>query len=257
MITLLSPAKIQNFTPNDNILSTTLPPYLSMSEHIIKAIRQCSPIELSKILKINHKIAEQTIASHSRWHTSHTTTNSKASGWVFNGEAYRGLDINSFSAHDIEYAQQHLRILSGLYGILRPLDLIQPYRIDIGDNINQLLGENLYQYWKYAINSSLVQALEHSTTPKIILNLMSKEYAKILDRKRIEANIIDVDFLQYNPQKEQYKPTVVYIKKARGLLARFAIQNKITDVEQIKGFDEEGYIFSEKDSTANKLVFLR
>ncbi|VBB44737.1 conserved hypothetical protein [uncultured Paludibacter sp.] len=257
MIILLSPAKIQNYKPQNQIADYTLPLFISKSEKVISKLKELSISETANLLKVNFKIAEQAHNHHFSWNKNHTLENSKQTAWVFNGEAYRGLDVNTFSKEDIDYAQQHLRILSGLYGMLRPLDLLQPYRMDVGDETNDFLGINLYHFWGKEVNKTLAETIQNLEEPKIILNLMSKEYSKLLNRKNFNAKIIDVEFLEYQPDTEKYKPIVVYIKKARGMMTRFVIKNKITEAEDLKAFSEEGYWFNEQLSSENTLVFVR
>ncbi|MFV0470733.1 MAG: YaaA family protein [Paludibacteraceae bacterium] len=257
MIVLLSPAKIQSYKPQHQTTEWTTPVYLSKSAKIISLLWQLSLQETADFLKVNSKIAEQTHNHHLKWNKNHTLENSKQAAWVFDGEAYRGLNIASFSVEDIEYAQSHLGILSGLYGILRPLDLIQPYRVDLGNNTEQILGVNLYQFWKKEVNRTLTEWLGHTNEPRIILNLMSKEYSKLIDRKKINAKFVDIDFIEYQPDTESYKSIVVYIKKARGMMSRFIIKNRITDFNDLKAFSEEGYWFNETLSSENNFVFTR
>lgn len=257
MIVLLSPAKIQNFKSQTQVTEFSLPLFLSKSEKLIHEARSLSISGIANLLKVNFKIAEQTYNHHFQWHKNHTPENAKQAAWVFNGEAYRGLDIATFTDDDIQYAQNHLCIFSGLYGMLRPLDLIKPYRMDVGDETEKAFGINLYDFWGKEVNKTLTETLKNDQESNVMLNLMSKEYAKLIDRKKIGARVIDVDFLEYQPDIETYKPIVVYIKKARGMMTRFVIRNKIADVENLKAFSEEGYWFNEQLSSENKLVFTR
>lgn len=257
MIILLSPAKIQNHKPQTQVDDFSIPLFLSKSEKIISKIRSFSISELAHLLKVNFRIAEQVHYQHLKWNKNHTLANSKQTAWVFNGEAYRGLDVKTFTPEDIQYAQKHFRILSGLYGILRPLDLIKPYRIDVGDEVVDIFGKNMYQIWEKEVNSTLAEMLKNLEVPKVILNLMSKEYSKLIDRKKIKAKVIDVEFLEYQPDTEIYEPIVVYIKKARGMMSRFVIKNQITDPEDLKAFSEEGYWFNEQLSSESRYFFTR
>ena len=257
MIILLSPAKIQNFKPQTQVSDFTLPLFISKSEKIISKLRGLTISETADLLKVNFKIAEQVHNHHFKWNKKHSPESAKQTTWVFNGEAYRGLDIHTFTSEDITYAQHHFRILSGLYGMLRPLDLMMPYRIDVGDEVKDIFGKNLYDFWRKEVNAELSKMLTDLNEPKVILNLTSKEYSKLIDRKKIGANIIDVEFLEYQPDTEIYKPIVVYIKKARGMMSRFVLKNQITDAEDLKAFSEEGYWFNEQLSSENTYVFTR
>jgi len=258
MIVLLSPAKIQNFKPQHQVDEFSVPLYLEKSAKIISTLRKLSISEIAHLLNVNFNIAEKVQHQHLIWNQTHTRENSKQAACVFNGEAYRGLDISQFSAEDIRYAQVHFAILSGLYGILRPLDLIQPYRIDVGDDIADSLGMNLYSFWKKEVNRTIEAMFKNTPNEsRIILNLMSKEYACLLDRKNLNAQIVDVEFLEYQPDTEKYKPIVIYIKKARGMMTRFVLKNRINNLEDVKLFSEEGYWYSEELSGINHLVFVR
>ena len=161
------------------------------------------------------------------------------------------------SKQEIDYAQEHLRILSGLYGVLRPLDLIQPYRLDVSNQLSPEFGHDLYDFWKERISREVRKTLDKTEKPGIILNLMSNEYFRTLDHSILKTRIIDVEFLQYQPHTDRFKPIVIYIKKARGLMARFVIRHEINDPESLKAFSEEDYWYNEQLSTDNKLVFVR
>lgn len=257
MIILLSPTKIQNFDKNNHVKDFTLPDYMIKANKTANQIKQLSISELAELLNVNFKIAEQVHNHYFNWNKNHNLQNAKQAGWTFNGEAFKGLKIESFSESEIEYAQNHLRFFSGLYGILRPKDLIQPYRLDFGDNSTHVFPEDLYAYWKKDVNHFLLKNLKELKEEAIILNLASKEYFKIVDRKKINAKIIDIDFLEYQPATEKYKPIVIYIKKARGMMAKFVIKNKINRSNDLKAFSEEGYWYNEQLSSENKFVFTR
>ncbi len=174
---------------------------------------------------------------------------------VFDGEVYRGLDAKSFSNADFEYAQNHLRLLSGLYGVLRPLDLIQPYRLEVSSKLINPRGNNLYDFWQKKVTKSVLSSLSISGKPEILLNLASSEYFKSLDLKNKKVKVIDVEFYEY--KNDTFKQIVIYTKKARGMMARYVIQNQIENEEDLKGFSAEGYWYSPQMSKGNKLVFIR
>ena len=257
MLILLSPAKIQNFRPQQQVREFTLPVYLKEAEQLIQELKSYSIRELAELLKVNANIAEQNADRFFHWSTPFTPENAKQALWVYNGEVFHGLDAGSFNKQEIAYAQRHLRILSGLYGVLRPLDLIQPYRLDVTHRLSAGQGGDLYDFWRERISREVQQALTASGSPHVILNLMSGEYARTLDHNLLNARIIDVEFLQYQPQTEKFKPIVIYIKKARGLMARFVIRHEIDSIETLKSFSDEGYWYNEQLSSDNKLVFVR
>jgi len=255
MLLLLSPAKIQNFTPQNYVKDYTLPEFLEEAEMLVHKIKQLSRTELAELLDINSNLAKLNADRHFNWQVPFTTSNAKQTVFVFNGEVFHGLDAKSLSPEDIDYLQSHLRILSGLYGSLRPLDLIQPYRLDVSTNLKTDKGNNLYAFWKNRITQTLNESLVASGGPQVLLNLASGEYIKSINRSKLKAEIIDFDFLEN--KNDTYRPIVVYIKKARGMMVRYVIQNRIENVEDLKGFNADGYWYNSRLSTEKKLVFTR
>jgi cytoplasmic iron level regulating protein YaaA (DUF328/UPF0246 family) len=255
MILLLSPAKIQNFAPQQYVNDHTLPEFLDSAEILVNKIKKLSRAELAEILDINSNLAQLNADRHFNWQVPFTTKNAKQTVFVFNGEVFRGLDAASFTPDDFTYLQSHLRILSGLYGVLRPLDLIQPYRLDVSTKLDTGAGKSMYSFWGSLITGALNQAIKESKGPQVLLNLASGEYFKTINRKKLQAEVIDFDFLEN--KNGAYKPIVVYIKKARGMMVRYVIQNRIENVDDLKGFNEDGYWFNSGLSTEKKLVFTR
>jgi len=255
MIILLSPAKIQDLKPEPSLSKSTQPDFLAEAETLVSQIRRLSISALASLLKINPTLARLNADRYGQWHRPFSDKNAKQTVLVFNGEVFHGLDVRTLSKEHLKYMQSHLRIFSGMYGILRPFDLIQPYRLDIGDTFLTEDGENLYSFWKEKLTDTLQQELNKQKEPHVVLNLASSEYIKSIDRKRLNARIIDVDFLQMGPKG--YKTIVIYTKKARGMMTRFAIENKIKDPEHLKGFDSEGYSYNPNLSNENKMVFTR
>jgi cytoplasmic iron level regulating protein YaaA (DUF328/UPF0246 family) len=255
MILLLSPAKIQNFAPQQYVKDYTLPEFLDSAEILVNKIKKLSRTELAEILDINSNLAQLNADRHFNWQVPFTTKNAKQTVFVFNGEVFRGLDAASFTPNDFAYLQSHLRILSGLYGVLRPLDLIQPYRLDVSTKLDTGTGKNLYAFWGSLITGALNEAIKDSGGPQVLLNLASGEYIKTINRRKLKAEVIDFDFLEN--KNGAYKPIVVYIKKARGMMVRYVIQNRIENVDDLKGFNEDGYWFNSGLSTEKKLVFTR
>lgn len=255
MIILLSPAKIQNFDKQSIIADYTQPQFSHEAEELIQLLRQLSASELAKLLETNAKISQQNIDRHLNWHLPFTAENAKQTVLVFNGEVFHGLDAKSLNPEEFSYMQSHLRILSGLYGILRPLDLIQPYRLDVSTKLANNKGENIYAFWGNKITKYLNLELAKINTEKIILNLTSGEYIKSINKKDLNAKVIDIEFYQY--KNGEISSAVVYTKKARGMLARYILQNKIENEENVKGFNAEGYWFNPQMSTETKYVFIK
>lgn len=255
MLILLSPAKIQNFKSHEVIISFTLPEFIKEAEQLMKLLRVLSPYELSKLLGINFSLTQLNFDRIFNWHLPFTPKNAKQAVLAFDGEVFRGLNPKTFSEADFKYAQTHLRLFSGLYGVLRPLDLIQPYRLEVSSKLMNPFGKNLYDFWRDKVTMSVLSELKSSGKPQIILNLASSEYFKTLNLKGSNIKVVDVEFYEY--RNDKLKQIVMYTKKARGLMARFIIRNRIEKVEDIKGFGEEGYWFSPQMSTDTKLVFTR
>jgi cytoplasmic iron level regulating protein YaaA (DUF328/UPF0246 family) len=218
-------------------------------------MNQLSRTDLAQMLDINSNLAKLNADRHFNWQLPFTPANAKQTVFVFNGEVFHGLDAKSFSPEEFTYLQSHLRILSGLYGVLRPLDLIQPYRLDVSTRLKTNAGNNLYAFWKNHITASLNKAVVASGGSKVLLNLASGEYFKSINRRQLDAEVIDFEFLEN--KNDRYAPIVMYIKKARGMMVRYVIQNRIENVEDLKGFCDDEYWFSPQLSTESKLVFTR
>lgn len=255
MLLLLSPAKIQNFKPQHYVNEFTLPQFMTEAEQLISKIKELSREELAGLLEINSSLAQLNADRHFNWQRPFTPQNAKQAVFVFNGEVFHGLDAKTLSPEDFPYLQSHLRILSGLYGVLRPFDLIQPYRLDVSTRLRTEAGNNLYAYWGNKITEALNLAIKDSGGPQVLLNLASGEYMKSINRKLLKADVIDFDFLEY--KDDVFKPIVIYIKKARGMMVRYVVENRIENVEDLKGFSGGGYWYSPHLSTENKLVFTR
>ena len=255
MLILLSPAKIQNTNFEKISKSHSLPEFMTQANQLVKLIRKLSPKELAELLAINTDLTYLNIDRYFNWHLPFTLENSKQAAFTFNGEVFKGLDAQSMPESDLEYAQIHLRILSGLYGILRPMDLMQPYRLEVSSKLNNPMGKDLYAFWREKVTKSVEKALKNLGKPNFILNLASAEYLKVLDLKDSKLKVIDVEFYEY--KEDKYRQVVIYTKKARGLMARYIIENRLEDVEDLKGFNLENYWFSPQKSTDNKLVFTR
>ena len=255
MIVLLSPAKIQDFKPEPPLAKSTQPQFLNEAETLVSQVRRLSVSALAELLKINPSLARLNADRFGQWHRPFTEKNAKQTVLVFNGEVFHGLDVRTLGQEHLDYLQSHLRIFSGMYGLLKPFDLIQPYRLDIGDTYLTDEGQNLYQFWKEKWTETLQKELNKQKKGKVVLNLASGEYIKGIDRKKLNARVIDVDFLQMEPNG--HKTIVVYTKKARGMMTRYVMENRIEDPDHLKGFDCEGYLYDPALSKKDKMVFTR
>lgn len=255
MIIILSPAKILNFKEQATIDKFSTPEFMTKAESLVKLMRDLSPSDLSELLDINTNLTQLNFDRFFNWHKPFTPKNAKQAALTFDGEVFRGLNAKTFSTEDFEYAQTHLRILSGLYGVLRPLDLIQAYRLEVSSKLQNPLGKDLYAFWKESVTESVLKALKKSGKPQFILNLASSEYFKTLDLKNKKVRTLNVEFYEY--KNDKYSQIVIYTKKARGLMARYVIENRIEDEEDLKGFNAEGYWYSPQMSSPDKLVFTK
>lgn len=254
MLILLSPAKIQRFDQPKAGLTYSQATFLSEAGKLVEQLRKYSVEELAEILHVNQETARLNADRLFNWQVDHNLQNSRQAMLVFNGEVFRGLNAANFQAADFDYAQNHLRILSGLYGVLRPLDLMQPYRIDLIDQIKTEAGnQKLYDFWREKITQNILESAQNAGNS--ILNLLSGEYFKAFDKKKLKVPIIDIEFLE--SKNGNYKPIVVYTKKARGLLARYVICNRIEKTEEVQSFSDEGYCFNPRLSSESKFVFTR
>jgi cytoplasmic iron level regulating protein YaaA (DUF328/UPF0246 family) len=205
-------------------------------------------------MKLSDKLAGLNAARFGEWSLPFTPENARQAVLAFNGDVYSGLDANSFSDDDFNFAQQHFRILSGLYGLLKPLDLMQAYRLEMGTKLDNVRGANLYQFWGDIITKELNEVLVEQGDD-VLINLASNEYFKAVNKKSLNATIITPQFKDW--KNGQYKMISFYAKKARGLMARYIIQNQIKNIEQVKDFDLAGYQFNTDFSQGNELVFTR
>ncbi len=254
MITIISPAKNLDFKSQLTVKSHSQPLFLKESERLIKTMRRLKPADLTNLMGISDKLAATNFERFQTWTTPFTTRNARQAILAFNGEVYNGLKARELNEDELGYSQDHLRILSGLHGILRPLDLIQPYRLEMGTDISLGKSENLYAFWNNKIHNHLKDLLAASENP-VVINLASNEYSKVTKLKKLKARIITPAF--YQLKGEEYKMIIVYAKKARGLMTRFIIENRISDPEQIKLFDTEGYFYNENLSDEKRWVFCR
>lgn len=253
MIAVVSPAKNLDFKSEISFKGTQ-PRLMEHTNELIDVMRQRSVEDVSELMSISKQLAGLNVHRYKIFEAVHTDENARPSALAFNGDVYQGLQAASFDEAKMDFAQQHLRILSGLYGLLRPLDLIQPYRLEMGTRLAFDDYKTLYQFWDTKILDLLVSDLKEQGDD-IILNLASNEYFKSVDKKDIPARVITVDFKDFKNGK--YKVVSFYAKKARGLMSRFMIENQITDPNDLRGFDYEGYYFDEAASSENLLAFKR
>ena len=254
MLVVISPAKNLDFTTPSTITTATQPEFLEHSEVLIKRCRKLSPANIASLMKISDKLAGLNADRYAAWQLPFSRDNAKQAMLAFNGDVYTGLDASSFSQADSEFAQQHLRILSGLYGLLKPLDLMQAYRLEMGTQLDNKRGKNLYEFWGERITHKLNEVLAEQGDG-VLINLASNEYFKSVKPKVLNAQIITPMFL--DAKNGQYKVISFFAKKARGLMARYIIQNRLTDVKQLQDFDLAGYQFDASRSVGQQLVFTR
>ena len=255
MLFLLSPAKSLDYdTPVPEGLPHTTPQFVPQSTALIEALRMHSPQSIASLMDLSDKLAALNVARYEAWRPRFTAANSRQALLAFNGDVYEGLQARTLGADDLGWAQQHLAILSGLYGVLRPLDRMQPYRLEMGTRLATEHGNTLYQYWGSQIAEHLNTRLRADTTP-VVVNLASQEYFKAVDRKALKARVIDCVFEDW--KSGGYKIISFYAKRARGLMARYAITPRIATPHQLEAFDLDGYAFAAGASVPERLVFRR
>lgn len=254
MLAVVSPAKNLDYDTPAGTDAFTQPRMLDDARLLIERARQLSPAELGSLMKISDKLAGLNAARFGQWETPFTPQNAKQAIFAFNGDVYTGLDAGSLSTEAIHYAQDHLRILSGLYGVLRPLDLMQPYRLEMGTRLANSRGKDLYAFWGERITARLNQDLDASGD-SILVNLASNEYFKAVKPTKLKADLITPVFK--DTKNGQLKIISFYAKKARGLMARFMVEQQPTTVDDLKAFASAGYKFDAALSADRELVFTR
>lgn len=254
MLFVLSPAKNLNEKDPSPTQRHTQPALLGEAEKLMAELRLLAPQQLAELMHVSDKIALLNAERNSAWHTPFTPENAKQAVYMFNGDVYEGLNATSLNQTAVDYLQNHVRLLSGLYGVLRPLDLMQPYRLEMGTPFANSRGKNLYEFWGGKITGNLNQILDEKGSDTLI-NLASQEYFKAVDTKNLKANIITPVFK--DEKNGQYKIISFYAKRARGLMVRYAAEHAVTEPEQLKNFDYEGYAFNAAASSEKEWVFLR
>lgn len=259
MFILLSPAKTLDYETPATTEIYTQPRFLEHSAELADVLKQYAPEEISALMKISPALGELNAERFYQWQLPITTEHAKQAVLAFKGDVYQGLAANTLTAAQLEFAQQHLRILSGLYGILKPLDLMLPYRLEMGTRLSNGRGKNLYEFWGNELTDSLNRELAEANS-EVVINLASNEYFKAIKAKQLKAELVTPIFK--DEKNGQYKIISFYAKKARGLMARWLIESSLNiakraDIEQLQGFAVAGYRYSAEESNKNELVFKR
>jgi len=250
MIAIISPAKSLNFESNAPTDTSTSPLFLKEADYLAGKLGKLKSSELGNLLEISPKLAQLNAERYASWKTATV----KQAVFAYDGDVYDGLEARIFKVREIEFAQNHLRIISGLYGLLKPLDLIKPYRIDMGTSFSTPKGETLYKYWGDKITDQLKKNLKESGS-SVLINLASQEYFASVHTKKLKARIITPSFKDRSNDK--YAMISFFAKRARGMMSRFIIQNEITDPDMLVGFDSGGYHFNHELSKGDNWVFTR
>ncbi len=253
MFVVISPAKKLD-TSGVKLQKYTIPSFINNSERLIQQLRNFSPTELQNLMKISADLAELNNQRYFSWNKKHDLEKCKQALFAFTGEVYSGLKATSFLENELEYAQQHLRILSGLYGLLRPLDLIHPYRLEMGTKLKVEHHSNLYNFWGDIVVDD-INKLMKKNKDEVMVNLASNEYFKVINQKKLKAKVVTPIFKDYN--NGSYKTVMIYAKKARGAMASFILKNQIKKPEELIAFDMDGYLFNKDVSNENEFVFYR
>ena len=254
MLIVISPSKTLNIEVDSPSDFHTTPLYLNQSQKLVNVLKKKNTKKLTDLMGISTNLAQLNYERFQLWHNPYDLEKAKQSIFAFRGDVYIGLDIDSFSDEDLQYSQKHLRILSGLYGVLKPMDSILPYRLEMGTPISIGSKKNLYEFWKRIITTEINTSLE-SQGDELLINLASNEYFKSIDTSKLHASIITPSFKDY--KNGQYKMISFFAKKARGMMSRFVLQNRLTNIDDLKHFDEDGYYFNDSLSNESSLIFTR
>ncbi len=254
MLAVISPAKRLDFKSTATTAKHSLPDFLPDSKQLIKVLREKSPQEIAGLMNLSNELADLNYTRYGEWKTPFTPDNAKQAALAFKGDVYLGLDATTLNDRDWAWAQKHLRILSGLYGLLKPLDLIQAYRLEMGTKLANAKGNDLYAFWGKRLTKALNEAIAEQRQPMLV-NLASAEYFEAIDETAIDARIITPVFKDL--KNGRYKFLSFYAKKARGLMARYIIENRVSTLKGLKDFNVAGYYYSESQSRGDHWVFLR
>ena len=255
MLFLLSPAKSLDYeTPLDPQHSHTPPLFVKQSKELIDLLRAYSPLQISELMSLSDALSALNVARYQAWSSRATPKNARQAVLAFDGDVYGGLDARSLGGQDLAWAQDHVCILSGLYGVLRPMDLMQPYRLEMGTRLANAEGSNLYHFWGTQIADYLNTRLRSDISP-VVINLASQEYFKAVDTKALKARVVECVFEDF--KNGQYKIISFFAKRARGLMARYVVTHQLVKPEQLRAFDVDGYAWSAAQSTPERMVFRR
>jgi len=254
MVFLLASSKSFDINQNIACKDNSTPCFAEKSLFLISQLQKLNLNNLKKILGVSPALANLNYERYLGWSTTFTLENSNQAILSFSGDVFKGLNVSDFSSNDFTYAQENVRIISGLFGLLCPLDLIQPYRLELGTKFSFANYKNLYDFWKIPINEKLKELLEGNSS-KVIIHLASQEYFKVIDNKKLDARIVNVEFKEN--YSKGYKIVAIHAKRARGLMTRYAIKNNIKLVEDLKDFNLEGYSFNKEQSKESSWVFTR
>ncbi len=253
MLLIIAPSKTQS-SASVTLAETTQPQFLKDSETLMAELGKLSVRELAALMKMSDRLAEQTHARINTFHTPFTAENSSPALFSFQGDVYSRIDCESYKKQELDYVQEHLLILSGLYGMLRPFDLMQPYRLEMGCRFAGSWGKNLYDFWANRITGAVNKRLTAMEEPTVV-NLASKEYSRVIKEKQLLGNMLQIDC--WERKGDGYKTVAIHAKRARGLLVDFAVKNRLQKVEGFKEFSRDGYCFREEFSKADHFVFTR
>ena len=251
---LISPAKALDYTTPVPVKPHTKPLFAGDAAELISVLREKSPQQVAELMSLSDALSGLNVARYQAWSPKFTARNSKQAVLAFDGDVYGGLDAKNLTAEDLDWLQQHLCILSGLYGVLRPLDQMQPYRLEMGTRLATARGKNLYQFWGCQIADYLNQRALADKSP-VVVNLASEEYFKSVDLKVLKPRVVTCVFEE--GKAGQYKVVSFFAKRARGLMVRFAVQHRASTPAQLQAFDVEGYRFTPGASGPDRLVFRR
>lgn len=254
MIIVLSPAKTLDYESKLLTRKYSMPQMIDEAEKLIDIMRTKSPADVSALMNISAELAALNVERYQDWHPEFTRENARPAILAFQGDVYRGLNVSEFSERDFTHAQKHLRILSGLYGVLRPLDLMQPYRLEMGTKLETPEGTNLYEFWGGRITDAINKELVDQK-PKALVNLASKEYFSAIHTEAVEGTIITPTFRDFS--RGEYRVVAFFAKYARGLMASWLIRNRISSIKGIREFDGRGYRYSPEHSTFDTPTFIR
>ncbi|MEM5328955.1 peroxide stress protein YaaA [Paraburkholderia sp. JHI2823] len=263
MIIVLSPAKSLDYDTPAHVETHTIPDFVDDAAELIDGLRRLSPQQIGSLMSISDPLARLNFQRYADWSKQFSQANAKQAVLAFNGDVYEGFDAKSLSSADLDYAQQHVRVLSGLYGLLRPLDLLQPYRLEMGTRFENARGKDLYAFWgeriTHAINAQMERnhagANKAAKGARVVVNCASNEYFKAVKPKKLAASVITPVFEDWKGGR--YKIISFHAKRARGLMARYAVENRIAEPEALKAFDVEGYAFDADASNDSTYVFRR